>query len=238
MEDFGPAERERLLTRFGKEFSAGEVIFREGDLDKEAYLLSEGRVRLTKRVRSVERNLMVLRPGDLFGESAFITGTPRSSTAVALSPAKALALDHDTFQHLLEHNSSVAARIVQQMVRRLRDAEDQIEIMMLRDTQSKIVLALLKLAAQGAQDDRGAVTIPISPMELATRVGLDVETVKRGVQKLRDGQYVRVAEERLEIPDPDALHRLFTMLGLKDDVQGSDHITKQSERPGRGSISP
>ncbi len=238
MEDFGPSERERLLTRFGKEFSAGQVIFREGDLDKEAYLLSEGRVRLTKRVRSVERNLMVLRPGDLFGESAFITGTPRSSTAVALSAAKALALDHDTFRHLLEHNSSVAGRIVQQMVRRLRDAEDQLEIMMLRDTQSKIVMALLKLAHQGAHDDRGGVTITVSPMELATRVGLEVEAVKRGVQKLRDGEYVRVAEERLEIPDLDALHRLFTMLGLKDDVQGADHVVSPSGRPGRGSIAP
>ena len=41
---------------------------------------------------------------------------------------------------------SVAGRMVQQLVRRLRDAEDHIEIMMLRDTQSKIVSALLKLA--------------------------------------------------------------------------------------------
>src|SRR6476620_9599509 len=139
MDDFGAAERDRLLARFGRRFTPGQILFREGELGSEAFLLQEGRIRLIKRVRAVERSLMVLRPGDLFGESAFIAGAPRSSTAIALSDVAALALDHDTFQSLLENNRSVASRIVQQLVRRLRDAEDQIEIMMLRDTQSKIV---------------------------------------------------------------------------------------------------
>jgi len=222
MDDFGPAERERLLSRFGKRFSTGDVIFREGELGSEAYLLQEGRVRLIKRVRAVERSLMVLRPGDLFGESAFISGTPRSSTAIALSDVAALALDHATFQNLLENNRSVASRIVEQLVRRLRDAEDQIEIMMLRDTQSKIVNALLKLAQQMKNDGKGAALLQVSPMELSTRVGMDVEAVKRGVQKLRDAQYVRVVDERVEIPDVDALRRLFGLLGLKDEIHGSE----------------
>jgi CRP-like cAMP-binding protein len=222
MEDFTAAERERLLLRFGRRFSSGEVIFREGDLGTEAFLLQEGRVRLIKRVRAVERSLMVLRPGDLFGESAFLQGAPRSSTAIALSDGAALALDNATFQNLVENNRSVASRMVQQLVRRLRDAEDQIEIMMLRDTQSKIVNALLKLAQQTQADGRTGALLQISPMELSTRVGLDVETVKHGVQKLREGQYVRVVDEKVEIPDVESLRRLFQLLGLKDEIQGSE----------------
>ena len=222
MEDFTAAERERLLLRFGRRFSSGEVIFREGDLGADAFLLQEGRVRLIKRVRAVERSLMVLRPGDLFGESAFLQGAPRSSTAIALSDGAALALDNATFQNLVENNRSVASRMVQQLVRRLRDAEDQIEIMMLRDTQSKIVNALLKLAQQTHADGRTGALLQISPMELSTRVGLDVETVKHGVQKLREGQYVRVVDEKVEIPDIESLRRLFQLLGLKDEIQGSE----------------
>jgi hypothetical protein len=57
-------------------------------------------------------------------------------------------------------------------------------------------------------------------MELSTRVGVDVDTVKRAVQQLREGQYVRVAEERLEIPDLDALRRLYSLLGVKDELRG------------------
>jgi CRP/FNR family cyclic AMP-dependent transcriptional regulator len=212
-------ESARLYQRFGRPFNTGDVIFREGDLGREAYLLEEGRVRLIKKVRGAERNLMVLKPGDLFGESALIVGATRSSTAIALSAGMALALDQSTLQNLLGHSPKVAARMVQQLVRRLRDAEDQIEIMMLSDTQSKVVAALLKLAQQ-ARDNGADGSFTVSPMELSTRVGLDVDTVKRAVQQLREGQYVRVNDERLEVPDLDAMRRLYGLLGVKDELRG------------------
>jgi CRP/FNR family transcriptional regulator, cyclic AMP receptor protein len=173
--------------------------------------------------------LMILRAGDLFGESAFINGALRSSTAIALSDGVALALDNAAFQDLVDNDRSVSSRVVEQLVRRLRDAEDQIEIMMLRDGQSKIVSALLKLAQRAKAEDTAGALLLISPMELSTRVGMDVETVKRGVQKLREGKYLRVVDEKVEIPDVDSLRRLFQLLGVKDEIQGSE-----APRPARG----
>jgi CRP-like cAMP-binding protein len=223
MDELGPLERERLMARYGRTFAAGEAVFREGDVGTEAFLLQEGRVRLIKRIRAVERSLMVLRPGDLFGESALILGAARSSTAIALSDGAALALDQRTFEHLLEVYPAVGGRLVQQLVRRLRDAEDQIELMMLRDPQSKIVAALLKAAQQaaGLAPAGGPLLVAVSPMELSTRVGLDVDAVKRGVQRLREGHYVRVVDEQLEILDLDALRRLYGLLGIKDQIRGN-----------------
>lgn len=220
-----PSGADRLHARFGRRFEPGEVIFREGESGTNAYLLEEGRVRLIKRVRGAERSLMVLKPGDLFGESALLFGALRSSTAIALSPGLALSLDQATLQNLLERNPAVASRMVKQLVRRLRDAEDQIEIMMLSDTQSKIVSALLKLAQQHLADTNGdgshkQVAVQISPMELSTRVGLDVDTVKRAVLELRESQYVRVTDEKLEIVDLEALRRLYSLLGVKDEIRG------------------
>ncbi|MBI2394970.1 MAG: Crp/Fnr family transcriptional regulator [Deltaproteobacteria bacterium] len=205
----------RLLEKFGRKFSAGDVIFREGDAGNEAFLLQEGRVRLLKKVRTVERSLMVLKPGDLFGESALNPGATRSSTAVALTDGVALALAETTFRTLLQNNPAVAARVLGQLVRRLRELEDQIEYMMIRDTQSKIVAALLKLSS-----GRSGSVLPVTPMDLSTRVGLDVDTVKRTVQQLRDGEYVRISEEKLEIPDVEALRKLYNLLGVKDELQG------------------
>src|SRR4051812_38436476 len=116
----GSAPLDRLHARYGRSFETGDVVFREGEIGTEAYLLEQGRVRLIKKVRGAERSMMVLKPGDLFGESALLAGAPRSSTAIALSSGVALALDRATLQSLLEHNPEIAARIVQQLVRRLR----------------------------------------------------------------------------------------------------------------------
>jgi CRP-like cAMP-binding protein len=220
-DDLAPGERERLLDRYGRKFAAGETLFREGTAAREAFLLHEGRVRLLKRVRMAERSLMVLRSGDLFGESALLEGGARSSTAVALTDGVVLALDRGTFRSLFEHHPGVATRAIEQLVRRLRDAEDQIEIMMLGGTQSKIVSALLKLASEGVTATGGA-EVNVSPVELSVRVGLDVETVKRAVQRLRDQGYLRIVGERIEIPEVESLRRLYVLLGAKDELRGGD----------------
>jgi CRP-like cAMP-binding protein len=215
--ELGAEERARLIARFGRTFLAGDALFREGEPAREAFLLQEGRVRLVRRVRAVDRSFNVLRQGDLFGESALVDETPRQSTALALTEGVALAVDRQTFGSLLQHHPFVATRILEQLIRRVRDAEDQIEILLLEGTQSKIVNALLKLARVTGH---GGVELAVSPVELSARVGLDVETVKRAVQRLRDQQYVRIVAEKVEIPDVEALRRLYTLLGTKDELRG------------------
>jgi len=42
------ASDDRTRARFGFRFEAGDVLFREGDLGTQAYLLEEGRVRLRR----------------------------------------------------------------------------------------------------------------------------------------------------------------------------------------------
>lgn len=221
----GPSEvldQERLLARFGQRFTTGDVVFSEGDPATHAFLLQEGRVRLIKRVGAVERSLRVVRPGDLFGESALIQGAPRNATAVALSDGAMLALDQGTFQHVLSGNPAVGTRVLHQLVRRLRDAEDQIEILMLRDSQAKVVVALLKSAQHslGSRGVEGSVSLSVSPLDLSVRVGLDVDTVKRTVQQLRESGYISIVDETIEIPDAGALRELYSLLGVKDQIRG------------------
>ena len=205
-----------LLEQYGRPFAQGEVLFREGDPASAAYLLQSGRIRLLKRVRMVERSLSVLRAGDLFGEGALLDGVVRTSTAVALSEGVALVLDRSALREIVERIPSLSERILTQLVRRLRDAEDQIEVLMLKDTQSKVISALLKMARASS----GPADLSVSPVELSSRVGLDVETVKRAVQRLRDQQYLRIVGERVEIPDLEALQRLYGLLGSKEELRG------------------
>jgi CRP/FNR family transcriptional regulator, cyclic AMP receptor protein len=221
----GPGEHEHLLSRFGRRFQAGDVLYGDGDPAVEAFLLQEGRVRLIKRVGAVERSLRLLGPGDLFGEAALLVGSLRNATAVALTDGTALALDAATFQHVLRGNPAVGARVLDQLIRRLRDAEDQIEIMMVRDTQSKIAVALLKLAHQilpTPAAETGVLALNVSPLDLSSRVGLDVEAVKRGVLQLRESGYVRIVDEKLEIEDLGALRELVSLLNVKDEILGAE----------------
>lgn len=220
MDELGAEEKARLFERFGRSYQAGAKIYSAGEAADTCFLLEEGRVRLVRHIRSAERSLSVLRPGDLFGEDALLPNAVRSASAVALSAATALALDRRTFGVMLSGNAAVATRLVEQLVRRLRDAEEQLENAMLPDHPSRVVNTLVRLAAGSAPTAEGY-AVQISPLELSSRVGLDVDTVKRVVQQLRDGGYLRIVEERVVVPDLDSLRGLYQLLGVKEEVRSA-----------------
>jgi CRP/FNR family cyclic AMP-dependent transcriptional regulator len=221
VESLGEDQRRQLYDRFGRRYAAGARLYGEGAASDVCYVLQDGRVRLLKRIRDHDRSLAVLRPGDLFGEDA-LAQVPRSATAVALTDVEVLALDRGTFGVLLSSNPEVALRLVAQLVHRLRHAEEQLENAMLRDHPSRVVNTLLRLAAaeKVGETEDGQPILEVSPLELASRVGLDVDTVKRSIQQLRDGGYVRIHDERIVLPDRAALEQLFELLGKKEEVRG------------------
>jgi CRP/FNR family cyclic AMP-dependent transcriptional regulator len=218
-----------LLARYGRKFPAGTVLFRDGDPADFAFLLRSGRVRLFKQVGALERSLRVVRAGDLFGESALQPGSIRRATAVTLDEVTAVAVDHATFEQLLTTHPAVGVKVLEQVIRRLRDAEEQVEILMVRDHQSKVVVALMKLAQRELEafgKASGEVSLKVSPLELSAQVGLEVDAVKRVVSQLRETGYVKIQDERVEVSDLDALRELYALLSLKDQLRG----TPQRER--------
>jgi len=218
---------DREIAKLSRVFAAGEVLFSEGATARETYFLREGRIRLIRRVGTFERIIRVLQPGEFFSEAALIPGGVHSSTAVATVAGLVLAIEPGRLPQVLASYPALGTRILAQLARRLTDAEDQIEVLLLRDSRSKIVAALLKLA-QKAQNDLpqgggGTIQIAISPLELSAKVGLDVETVKRTVQELRDSDHLRISGEKVEIPDLGTLRELYGLLLVRDQIIGAAH---------------
>jgi len=220
MEGLESTDRSRLVQRYGKTFPLNTNIYVDNEVADHCYLLQEGRVRLMMRGRQIVRSVAVLKPGDLFGEEALIIGSTRRNTAVSLSNVTVLALSRDVLLDLMAANKSAAARIVGQLVRRLQLAEEQVQSVALHDTASRVVHALLRMAATVDASAEG-LGIDISPLELASRAALDVDSVKNAVRQLREGGYVRIVGEQLIIPDLQPLRQLYQLLGVKEEVRGT-----------------
>jgi len=220
MTDLGARERIALLERHGRQFAAGASVYAEGDDAPVVYWLHEGRVRLVKRVRTAERNLSVVRPGDLFGEEALLPGGIRGAHAIALTDVVVVGIDRGSLAALVAGRPDLAEWLIGELARRVREAEEQLENAMLRDQPSRVVNALLRLA-QAAEGTQDGVKLAVTPLELSSRAGLDVDSVKRAVQQLRDGGYLQIVEETVRIPDLDALRKLYLALGAKEEVRGA-----------------
>lgn len=209
---------ERLFERFGRSYGGGEAIFGEEEAAAEVFMILEGRVRLIKRVRLVERDIVILKVGDIFGETAMIKGQLHTASAVALGRCRVLAFRTDDFEALLKDQPEIALKLIGQLIRRLHASEERIENMMLRDSQSKVVNTLIKLC-QSSQPGQDHVMLAISPIELSSRIGLDVDTVKRGILQLKENRYVGIVGEKLEVYDVEALRKLYRLTGMKEELK-------------------
>ena len=202
------------IDRYYRSFSAGSTLYYAGAPATELYLIRDGRVRVFKRTRGMERSIGVLGPGELVGEEAFIPGAHRASSAQAIEPVTALVIERDTFRALVRERAEIGERVMEQLAVRLRRAEGQIESFMVPDPTIRVVNSLLQASEEGANG-----RLQLSPLELSTRTALDVDQVKAVVGQLQDRGYLAVADQTITIIEPSALRRLRDLLSMKEEVR-------------------
>ncbi|MEO5378339.1 MAG: cyclic nucleotide-binding domain-containing protein [Magnetococcus sp. DMHC-6] len=105
-----------------KIFQGGGELIREGTRDTAFYILIRGCVHVVKG----KNTLKTINQGDFFGEIAFLTNSPRTSSIVAADKVLALRID----QHLLEQigpemREKIKDQIIRKLVERLSDATNQ-----------------------------------------------------------------------------------------------------------------
>jgi Cyclic nucleotide-binding domain/FHA domain len=105
-------------------FSAGEYVFREGDLGTEMYIINEGKVEILNRFGEEQRVLAVLEKGDFFGEMSVLEDLPRAASARALTDTRLLQINGSTFDQMLQHNPEIAVRMMRKLSRRLRETDE------------------------------------------------------------------------------------------------------------------
>ena len=109
----------RLLAGAGvpaRDFKAGDVIFRQGDLAQELFIIQSGEV----EIRLGNRVLETLPQYSIFGEMALIDNAPRSATAVAASDAKLVPVSEKQFLFLISNTPYFALKVTRVLAERLR----------------------------------------------------------------------------------------------------------------------
>ncbi len=129
-------KEDQLFWKFGKDFSKGTVLFREGELGRDMFIIQRGKVQVRKRVGSGEKVLAELGEGEFFGEMALLMGMDRSATVEVIEDSKILVVTPETFENLLRSNIDIALKMLRKLAARLRALDDHLEVAIL-ETQSK-----------------------------------------------------------------------------------------------------
>ena len=106
-----------------RQYKAGEIIFREGDIGESAYIIEVGRVEVLKRLEGNDIHLSYLGAGEPFGEMGVINEKPRSATVMAVEDSVVRELHRDEFVHSLQTTPEAALHLLGTIFERLREAD-------------------------------------------------------------------------------------------------------------------
>lgn len=171
-------------------FSGGQQIFSRGDPGTELYLVLSGRVRLS--IISLDGRELAFThaaPGDIFGEIATLDGGARTADATAVTAVKALTLTRSQINALVETAPAFAKAAIDLLCRRLREGDQQLEVIALHRIEVRLARYLLSAVRQqhGATPPKApAISLGISQGELALVLGASRPKVNAALIMLED----------------------------------------------------
>jgi len=93
----------------------GAVLFRDGDIGRECYIVVSGRMNIEKHGTV----LTTLGASQYFGEMSFLDQPHRSATARAVEDVRLLVLRKDAFLQLMKQDADLAVKLTWQLLRKL-----------------------------------------------------------------------------------------------------------------------
>ena len=203
---WGTAELGDLLERATLcPMKKGDVLLHQGDPGDYLIILLDGTIRVSM-VASNGREIILdyLEAGAVIGEIALLDGGERTASATALGEGQYLKLGARAFREILESHPSVAWRLLQEMARRLRNANNTIESDRAFASGPRLARSLQRLIPNGAE---GA-SIRLSQSELGAFAGISRENINRQLGAWADAGVVALEQGRVRVLNLDVLEEI------------------------------
>lgn len=169
-----------------RRFSVQEQIIDKDSAPSDVFFIVRGWARVVNySVAGREITFADLRHGDCFGELSAIDGEPHSAGVMAVEDCVVLLLPRRVFLGLLAEHPTMALKLMQRLVKMVRDANERIMDLSTLGAHSRVQAELLRRAENHGTMGNAAVIQPIPVhSDIASRVSTTRETVARVLNDL------------------------------------------------------
>lgn len=163
-------------------FSKGEYIYNCHTYDGFTYYLADGLVGLSLlNVEGMEKTLIVIRPGNIFGENSF-GDKPHLYTAKALTDSQVLRFTKERWLEAVQKDPALALSTVNSLSKRIRYLNYEVIQMSFSDAIVRLAFVFHSLFRQSDKKTKnGCPSINISQEELAKMAGLCRVTINKSI---------------------------------------------------------
>jgi CRP/FNR family transcriptional regulator, cyclic AMP receptor protein len=175
------------------EYRKNQMIYGPGDASKGIYLVMSGKVGISQIAEDrTEVLLDIVRPDELFGESAFLAEPRRSERTTAVEVAKVMTWPVSEIEDLVMKRPRLAVALLQVLAQRNVELSRRIESFAIDTIERRLARSLLHFSDRlGTPQADGSVRImPFTHEKLSQYVGTSREIVTHYMNRFRKQGYV------------------------------------------------
>jgi len=185
---------------------AGSQVLSPRQQAESFYVILAGRVKVYKlSARGDEQILHLYGAGQTFGEAAMWAGGYFPAHAETLAETTLLVVRRSVLKSLLARNVEMAMGMLAGMSGKLREFNQLIEQLSLKDVPARLANALLAMPALPGTD---TVVLKQTKRELASQIGTIPETLSRALKKLKAAGLIDVNGATITLIDPEGLAQI------------------------------
>lgn len=192
-------------------FKKKEVIFSEGDSSDWLYIVTKGKVKITKLSQSGREIILeIISPMDFFGGVAVMRGFPYPANAVAMDDAEVLKISRSNLMRILDRFPNLMYCMAMNIGDRIKGSHEALKNIAVEKVESRIASLLIKLADKvGSKADNAvAIDMKLTKQDIADMVGTTVETSIRTMSKFKKLGIVSEKSRKIVIKDVSKLKSL------------------------------
>lgn len=207
-----PEER-AALTAAGhiKLWQPGEILALQGGPPTSTFVVLRGWVKISaSNYRGDDAPLAVRGPAEIVGETAPMSGLPRTATISAIDEVQTLVLPRERFLRVLRDRPHISEELFRTTAMRLQQSDRLRLESGGPDFPQRLAAVLLELALHYVADwaEATQVDLHFNQAELAALARVSRSTLIRGLDELRRLDVVRTTRQHITIVRPQALSDL------------------------------
>lgn len=206
-------EVQSLSSRASRKlFSAGELIFSEGEPCSGLFIIARGKVRIFKTSMSGREQVLAMNgPGESIAELPVFDGGAFPASGIAVEDTEMAFISRRDFNAFCIEHPEVALKVLSVVGERLRRLVGIIEELSFTTIRHRLISVLVKLAqSEGKTTPHGIeFQLPATHQELANQLGTVRELISRNLMRLQAEGLLEVDARQIVVKDVKALTALL-----------------------------
>ncbi|MBG7609783.1 MAG: Crp/Fnr family transcriptional regulator [Anaerolineae bacterium] len=191
-----------------KNFANDGYIFMEEDTATHAYILLDGKIKLTQNTPGGQQVILgYLVPGRVCGIIAALKKVSNPVSAQAVGACRVMCWDQHTINMFMELLPRMALNALRIMAGQIRQLQNSVKSLCTQRVEQRIARAVLRLADQSGRKIKSRILIdlPLSRQDLAEMTGTTLYTVSRVLKNWEKRDLVQSKRQQVIVCSPQPL---------------------------------